>query len=149
MRKHRSAGMVAASAMAVLGFATACGSSMSHPASSSPSASSSGSGTVLQTSTAKGLGTIVTDKDGFTLYRFDKDSTSPPMSNCNGSCTAVWPPELVAQGNTPTLKGIDKALVGTVTRSDGKTQITLNGWPLYRYAPDSKPGDTKGQGLDS
>ncbi|MGW1073185.1 hypothetical protein [Streptomyces sp. NPDC002537] len=91
------------------------------------------------------LGTIVTDAKGFTLYRFDKDRPKPSASNCNGSCVTTWPP--VTATDQVRLKGIDKNLVSTVTRADGSRQLTLGGWPLYRYAPDSQPGDTKGQGI--
>jgi predicted lipoprotein with Yx(FWY)xxD motif len=38
------------------------------------------------------LGTVVVDGQGFTLYRFDKDSAKPPTSNCSGDCASKWPP---------------------------------------------------------
>jgi hypothetical protein len=38
-------------------------------------------------------------------------------------------------------------LVTNIMRKDGKCQIALNGWPLYRYAKDPNPGDTNGQGV--
>ncbi|MFI6843069.1 hypothetical protein [Kitasatospora sp. NPDC050467] len=118
----------------------------SSPAGSSPSGSSAPAGAAtLQTATDPKLGTVVTDSAGFTLYRFDKDTANPPMSNCNGNCASTWPP--APANGAVTVKGIDSKLVGTVTRADGSKQITLNGWPAYRYAPDTKPGDTKGQGV--
>ncbi|GHG83117.1 hypothetical protein [Streptomyces griseocarneus] len=91
------------------------------------------------------LGTVVTDAKGFTLYRFDKDKAKPSASNCNGDCAAAWPP--VTAADQVSLKGIDKSLVATVTRADGSKQLTLGGWPLYRFAKDAKPGETKGQGV--
>lgn len=90
------------------------------------------------------IGTVVTS-GGATLYRFDKDTPKPPASSCNGQCAATWPP-LLAAGGTPTVTGVDPALVGTVRRVDGAEQVTLNGWPLYRYAADG-PGTTKGEGV--
>jgi predicted lipoprotein with Yx(FWY)xxD motif len=42
---------------------------------------------------------------------------------------------------------VDKALLGEVTRSDGTKQLTIGGWPMYRYAKDTKAGDTNGQGV--
>ncbi|MBP0452863.1 hypothetical protein J5Y04_25445 [Kitasatospora sp. RG8] len=112
----------------------------------SPGSPSAPAGAVtLQTATDPKLGTIVTDGAGFTLYRFDKDTAMPPMSNCNGNCASTWPP--APANGAATVKGIDSKLVGTVTRADGSKQLTLNGWPAYRYAPDTKPGDTKGQGV--
>jgi len=32
--------------------------------------------------------------------------------------------------------GLDRDLVGTTPRVDGDRQLTLNGWPLYRYTND-------------
>jgi hypothetical protein len=46
------------------------------------------------------------------------------------------------------VEGVDPALVGTITRADGGTQVTLAGWPLYRYIGDPKPGAWKGQGVN-
>ncbi|MGW2369887.1 hypothetical protein ACWCZ5_30465 [Streptomyces sp. NPDC001667] len=141
---------VAAAALTV----TACGSggsSYDKPGKSTPSQSEQqqprpapASAALVRTQDPR-LGAIVTDAKGFTLYRFDKDTPKPSVSNCSGSCAATWPP--AAAGGQVTLKGIDKSLVSTVTRADGSKQLTLGGWPLYRYAPDTKPGDTKGQGI--
>ncbi|MFF7989559.1 hypothetical protein ACFZDG_07170 [Kitasatospora xanthocidica] len=156
--RTRRAAVLAASGIAVAALIAGCGSSgggtsgTGAPASpsapsapSTPSAPSAPASATLQTATDPKLGTIVTDSAGFTLYRFDQDRSNPPESYCNGSCAVIWPPEHV--NGDVTVKGIDSKLVGTVTRSDGTKQVTLNGWPVYRYSPDSKPGDTKGQGV--
>ncbi|MFG1778212.1 hypothetical protein ACGFIR_10300 [Micromonospora sp. NPDC049051] len=91
------------------------------------------------------MGSVVTDQDGWILYRFDKDTNDPPSSNCVDTCAQVWPPALT-DGN-PELNGVSDDKVGTVTRQDGTRQITLGGWPLYRYVGDKKPGQWKGQGV--
>jgi predicted lipoprotein with Yx(FWY)xxD motif len=91
------------------------------------------------------MGDVITDARGFVLYRFDKDSANPPKSNCNGACLAKWP-AVTAKG-TPVLQGIDPSIVGLVTRSDGKQQVTINGWPVYRFGADPAPGKWKGQGV--
>jgi len=93
----------------------------------------------------KRMGKVVTDQKGWILYRFDKDTQDPAKSNCKGDCEKVWPPAYT-DGN-PQISGVDKALVGTVTRDDGTKQITLNGWPLYRYIGDKKPGQWTGQAV--
>jgi predicted lipoprotein with Yx(FWY)xxD motif len=90
-------------------------------------------------------GTVVTTAAGATLYRSDRDSARPPTSNCTGPCAAQWPPMWATNG-LPTVDGIDPKLIGLVTRKDGTKQVTLAGWPLYRYAPDS-PGEAEGNGL--
>jgi predicted lipoprotein with Yx(FWY)xxD motif len=91
------------------------------------------------------MGKVVTDQDGWVLYRFDKDSADPPQSNCVDKCAQVWPPALT-DGN-PQLQGVSDDKVGTVTRQDGTRQITIGGWPVYRYIGDKKPGQWKGQGV--
>jgi predicted lipoprotein with Yx(FWY)xxD motif len=91
------------------------------------------------------MGSVVTDQDGWILYRFDKDTNDPPTSNCVEKCAEVWPPALT-DGN-PELNGVSDDNVGTVTRQDGTRQLTLDGWPLYRYIGDKKPGQWKGQGV--
>lgn len=137
---------------------TACGSASSTSSTGTTSgtssttatspASSTGSGLdkALSTTTNSTLGAIVVDGSGRTLYRFDKDSASPPASNCTGACAQLWPPVLV--GTQISLSGVDRSLLGTIKRSDGSVQLTLHGWPLYRYAGDSAPGQIKGEGLD-
>ncbi|MFC4612749.1 SCO0930 family lipoprotein [Streptomyces maoxianensis] len=94
---------------------------------------------------SKELGKVVTDSAGFTLYRFDKDTASPPKSNCEGECAKAWP--VVAAGGASAAPGTDASLIGEVTRADGSKQLTIGGWPMYRFAKDTKPGDAKGQGV--
>lgn len=91
------------------------------------------------------MGNVVVDQEGFILYRFDKDSDDPPSSNCVDKCAQVWPPALT-DGN-PQLQGVSDDKVGTVTRQDGTRQITIGGWPVYRYIGDKKAGQWKGQGV--
>jgi predicted lipoprotein with Yx(FWY)xxD motif len=149
--------LLAASGIASLALVAACGSggpggsgagsgsaSSSPPAATAP-AGQGGTAATLQAGTDPALGAIVTDSAGHTLYRFDKDTAQPSASNCNDACAKLWPP--AAADGQASVKGIDGKLVGAVTRADGSKQLTLNGWPLYRYTPDTKPGDTRGQGV--
>ncbi|GKQ39736.1 SCO0930 family lipoprotein [Streptomyces sp. A012304] len=91
------------------------------------------------------LGKILTDANGMTLYRFDQDTAEPPKSNCDGDCATTWPP--VPADDATAGDGIDKSLLGEITRSDGTKQLTIDGWAVYRYAKDTGPGDTNGQGV--
>ncbi|MFB9907208.1 hypothetical protein [Allokutzneria oryzae] len=102
-------------------------------------------GTKLRATTLAKMGKAVTDAKGAVLYRFDKDSAKPSKSNCDGDCAQRWPPVLTE--GIPSIEGADSQLVGTVTRSDGTKQVTLAGWPLYRFSGDAKPGQWKGQGV--
>ena len=102
----------------------------------------------LGVTTAGTLGQIVVDGEGRSLYRFDADTAKPPASNCSGDCAKAWPPELVEDTATLTVEGVDKSLIGTLTRADGGKQLTIAGWPAYRYAKDAGPGDVKGEGVN-
>ncbi|MEU3056316.1 SCO0930 family lipoprotein [Streptomyces griseus] len=94
---------------------------------------------------SKKLGKVLTDSEGFTLYRFDKDTANPPKSACEGECAKVWP--VVAAGNATAAAGTDADLLGEVSRADGTSQLTVDGWPMYRYAKDTAPGQVNGQGV--
>ncbi|AWT46749.1 MULTISPECIES: SCO0930 family lipoprotein [Streptomyces] len=91
------------------------------------------------------LGEVLTDSAGFTLYRFDKDTAEPPKSACDGDCAKAWPP--VPADDATAGAGIDDSQLGEVTRADGSKQLTIGGWPAYRYAKDTKAGDVNGQGV--
>jgi predicted lipoprotein with Yx(FWY)xxD motif len=127
-------------------MAAACGtSSSSSGSSSSPSAASSvaaaSSSTALKSATIGGA-KVLTNAKGFTVYSFAPDTAT--KSNCNGSCAHFWPP---LKGPVTAGAGVTGKL-GTITRSDGSTQATYDGHPLYTYVSDSAPGQDKGNGLN-
>ena len=124
-----TAGYVPANLAAPVGSSTAVNSF--------PVAGGLGTGTTA-------LGTVATS-DGFTLYRFDKDTATPPRSACVGSCALTWPP--VLGDGVPAVEGLPTDEIGTVGRPDGTQQLTFNGWPLYRFSKDVAPGDAKGEGI--
>ncbi|GHH85860.1 hypothetical protein GCM10018793_55440 [Streptomyces sulfonofaciens] len=93
-----------------------------------------------------GLGRIMVGAKGRTAYVFAADTTS--KSTCTGACAAAWPPVLT-QGQPKAGNGVAPSVkLGTSRRSDGKTQVTVNGHPVYYFAGDKKAGDTMGQGLN-
>jgi len=89
------------------------------------------------------MGTIlVAASTGHTVYNFGSDT--PGVSNCDGGCSAIWPPVTIANGQTPTGGPGVIGPLATITRSDGSIQVTYKGLPLYFFHSDSKPGDTRG-----
>lgn len=165
MNSRRNASLVVA-AVAVLALTTACGQEKGTETNgqsvgaAQPAAggygTDSGYGADTKAEAAKPagqlavwdsekLGKVVTDSAGFTLYRFDKDTASPPKSNCEGACATAWP--VVAADGAEAAPGVDPSLIGEVTRADGTKQLTIAGWPMYRYAKDANPGDATGQGV--
>ncbi|AJE43193.1 hypothetical protein [Streptomyces nodosus] len=81
------------------------------------------------------------------LYRFDKDTAQPSQSNCNDDCAVQWPPVTIKEGGNVYLAGVDQKDVGAIRRQDGQVQLTVGGWPVYRFSGDSRPGDLNGQGV--
>ncbi|MGW4464942.1 hypothetical protein [Micromonospora sp. NPDC004704] len=90
------------------------------------------------------LGPVVLDGQGFTLYRFDQDNSSPSESTCVDECSTRWPPVLVSEKIT--FQNLDSAVLGAVNRQDGTQQVTVGGFPVYRFADDKVPGQILGQG---
>jgi len=144
--------VLAATAAAVVVGLTACSSGAddgyggTSAALVDPVAATPQVGTILTANSTAKLGTVVVDGQGYTLYRFDKDSAKPPTSNCAGECAQQWPPVLATPGTPLTVEGVEQEAVGTINRSDGTIQLTLGGWPVYRFSGDPQPGATSGQG---
>lgn len=96
--------------------------------------------------TTGAYGEYLTDNAGKSLYLYQADS--PGTSTCYGACAQAWPPLLAPPGQSYSGSGnVQSSLLGTTSRTDGSTQVTYKGWPLYYYAPDQNPGETKGQAI--
>ena len=152
MRRLSILTMIAALALG----AAACGSSSDTSTDTQTTASAAGQASGSTTTTSRvgdpghgvtlatadsGLGKIVVDGEGRTLYLFTADTGT--TTACTGGCTSLWPalvaPATAGSGVTGT--------VGEATQADGTKQVTLNGHLLYYYGGDTTPGDTTGQGI--
>ena len=89
------------------------------------------------------LGKILVDGAGRTLYLWEADTGK--ASTCDGACASAWPP-LTTTGKPMAGPGVSASKLGTIERSDGTSEVTYNGHPLYRFSGDSAPGQTNGQG---
>ena len=87
------------------------------------------------------LGAFLTGPEGKTVYILTLDA--PNKSNCDTGCLAVWPPLLVAEDQSVQADPDASGTFGNISTQAGR-QVTYNGAPLYYYAGDVKPGDTKG-----
>ena len=134
--------LAVAAAAAVLAACSSSGTSSAGgstgTSSGSPAAATAGS---LKTATIDGVA-VLTSSKGFTLYSFAPDT--PAKSNCNGTCAQNWPPVT----GPATASGV-KGTFGTIKRSDGSTQATFDGHPLYTFVGDTAPGQAKGNGLNA
>ncbi|TDD57853.1 hypothetical protein E1263_21850 [Kribbella antibiotica] len=135
---RRVAGVVGAIVLG-LGALTACGDDKGADSNAS-SGGASQSADQLKTADT-GLGKVLVDGNGRTVYVFDKDTAG--KSNCEADCLAKWP-AVAAGDSTPKLDGVE---ISTITRSDGSKQLAVGGLPVYLFAGDSKAGETKGQAV--
>lgn len=111
-----------------------------------PSPSPAPMGTKISVGSTK-LGQVLVDSNGLTLYLFLADNAT--ASSCNSaSCVQYWPPVLTTGAPQPG-PGVTAALLGTITRADGTTQVTYAGHPLYRFISDRSAGQATGQGVNA
>jgi len=81
------------------------------------------------------FGQVLFDGTRQAIYLFDKETTAVPA--CYDDCAVAWPPVLT-DGNPVAGAGTMTDLLGTTPRTDGSTQVTYAGHPLYYYADEGK-----------
>ena len=106
----------------------------------------------LTTASSAQFGQYVADSAGTSVYLFTKDTRGVGVSTCTEVCAATWSALTFDPGkeslSTAAGGNLSSALLGSFVRADnGKTQATYNGWPLYRFSKDLKPGDTNGENV--
>jgi predicted lipoprotein with Yx(FWY)xxD motif len=86
---------------------------------------------------------ILATPTGRSLYSLSVEKHGKFICTKASGCLALWHPLMVPNGAT--LTGPVK--LKTIKRPEGGMQATYRGLPLYSFAPDTKPGEIKGQGL--
>jgi predicted lipoprotein with Yx(FWY)xxD motif len=148
-RRHRR--LLAVVLIPLAGMVAAACSSSSAPKSSpldttaSSPTTAAGPAPVVTTQNVSGFGKILVNSQGQVLYSFTNNGVSVP---CNSSCLAVWPAVVPPAGVTTPTGSAGVGTLGTTT-TNGVTQITVGGLPLYTFAGDSAPGVAKGNNLVS
>jgi predicted lipoprotein with Yx(FWY)xxD motif len=131
-----------ATAVAFLGVTTLVAGAVALPGSAGAAVTK----TTVTSTHNKTWGTILTLSSGMTVYRLTTDSKN--KSVCTGTCAKIWPPVVLAKGQTvPAGKGISG--LGSIKRADGTTQVTYKGVPLYRFVGDKKAGQATGNVKDT
>jgi predicted lipoprotein with Yx(FWY)xxD motif len=147
MSAHRMLGSpgvrVAIPVAAIALAAAACGSSSSAKTTPAAAATNATGSSVTLDTKSGSVGTYLTDGSGRSLYEFAPDTSS--MSNCTGACVSAWPP-LISRSPTTAGSGVTASDIGSITRSDGRKQVTYKSHPLYYFSGDSSAGQTSGQG---
>lgn len=114
------------------------------PAAQAPAAAAPSGPAMVNLGKNDKFGSFLVDDKGMTLYLFTNDTPNTPT--CYSKCATFWPP-LLTNGNAVAGSGLDASKFGTASRTDGTTQVTYNGWPLYYFEKDKQPGDVLGQGV--
>jgi predicted lipoprotein with Yx(FWY)xxD motif len=131
---------LAAAAVGVAFALAACGGGTGDA-----STGRSGGGSTVSAREIDGVGTALTGPDGKTLYFTEAEAGGTIV--CQDACLSFWTPLTVSAGTTPTAgPGVTGALA-TLSRPDGKVQVTLDGKPLYSFVEDGAPGQAKGNGF--
>ncbi len=92
---------------------------------------------------SQSLGSYIANGTGESLYIYTQDTQNGGSSSCNGGCATAWPPFTPSNLTVPT--GLNSSQFKFITRTGGASQLTFNGYPLYYYFGDSKPGQTNGE----
>jgi predicted lipoprotein with Yx(FWY)xxD motif len=81
------------------------------------------------------FGPVLFDGRNRALYLFTRDPRR--KTRCYGACAEAWPP-FYAKGRPRAGRGVDRDLLGTIERRDGRRQVTYKGQALYFYVADPK-----------
>ena len=148
VRNRRLTAVAIPAVVAVAALAAGCGGSGNGDSASVPTHSQAATGQRVTVALASvgSLGNVLVDSTGQTVYLFQKDALD--KSACAGACATAWPPVL-ATGKPVVGSGAVASLVGTISRSNGKSQVTYAGHPLYLFDGDSAKGDVNGQGVNA
>ena len=141
--------LVAVAMLALLGLTAAgCGgsSSSSTPKGGVAGASHSTSTATVKTRKIGGLGVVLVNKKGRTLYVFMKDQRR--KVTCTGSCATFWPPLKKPSGKLRAGGTAKTSLLGSDKNPSGGRVVTYSKWPLYTYSGDNGAGQANGQALN-
>jgi predicted lipoprotein with Yx(FWY)xxD motif len=101
----------------------------------------------VSTRTVTGLGVVLVNSRGRTLYMFVPDKQK--AVTCFTTCAKIWPPLKLPTGAKIVAAGSAKAkLLSSDADKAGGRVVTYNHWPLYTYLGDTKAGVATGQALN-
>jgi predicted lipoprotein with Yx(FWY)xxD motif len=127
---------------AVVAVADSGGGSSSPSAQPAPMATTASAGATIKVAD-HGLGRMLVDGRGRTIYLWKADRTNKSM--CSGGCAQAWPP-VRSTGSVKAGRGVNAKLLHVFKRADGARQVSYAGHPLYLFAGDAKAGQANGQG---
>jgi predicted lipoprotein with Yx(FWY)xxD motif len=147
-------GLVVGVMVVLTGLVAGCGGGSSHSTTGGVKGASKSGGepsTLFSTAKVAGVGTVLVDGNGRTVYILTSASQKNVPCTDSSGCTKVWPDLPLPEGMSAAKAGMGAkaSLLGTKKLSDGETYPTYNGWLVYEYTGDSGPGQANGQGIKS
>lgn len=140
----------AAGAVAALVLA-ACGGSASPTTTTTTSTpQTSAPSTSFSTANVGGLGSVLVDASGRTVYELSSASVKNLPCTASTGCTSVWTPLPLPSGTSSATAtgGAISSLLST-TSVGAATYPIYNGWVLYEFTGDSGSDQANGQGISS
>ncbi len=143
----RTARRVWIASAATLIALSACAKNAAPSSGGGSSTSAHAGSVIIGTKSVPGVGTVLVDSNGLTLYELASENGGTIM--CTGSCATSWPPLLLPAGMSSATagSGVSASKLGTISRPDGGTQVTYAGMPLYLFVSDQGAGQATGQGI--
>jgi len=143
----RNGGPAALAAVAAAGLIAACGSAGTGGGSGAggtgaAQGTATSRGTVISARKLPGVGTVLVDRSGKTLYSPQQEASG--KIECTGGCLNFWFPVRVAAGTALRAASGVTGVLGMVHRPGGMTQLTYDGRPLYTFRLDQAPGQVHG-----
>jgi predicted lipoprotein with Yx(FWY)xxD motif len=112
------------------------------------SSARSANSAAVKTRKVNGLGVVLVNAKGHTLYTFARDQRR--HVTCTGKCARYWPPLKWKGSGKPKAGGAAKTkLLGLDANPTGGRVVTYNKWPLYTYAGDGAAGQANGQDISA
>lgn len=151
--RHLTTGLrVGATGCAVVLALAACGSTKTGASgSSSPAAGASAPGSMFSTANVSGLGTVLVDANGRTVYALTSGTNKDVACDDASGCTKAWPDLPLPSGSTGVTAGtgVQASMLATMKLSDGETYPTYNGYLMYEFSGDKSSGQGNGEGITS
>jgi predicted lipoprotein with Yx(FWY)xxD motif len=143
----RNGGPAALAAVAAAGLIAACGSAGTGGGSGAggtgaAQGTAASRGTVISARKLPGVGTVLVDRSGRTLYSPQQEASG--KIECTGSCLSFWFPVRATAGTPLRATSGVTGVLGMVHRPGGMTQLTYDGRPLYTFRLDQAPGQVHG-----
>ena len=143
LRWSAGSGLAAVAAAGLLAACASSGGAASPASAGNGQAPAAARGAVITARQVSGVGTVLADQAGKTIYSPEQEATRKIL--CTSSCLSFWFPVTVTSAHVPRHAGGIDGVLGTIRRpDDGKIQLTYNGKPLYTFRLDRSPGQDHG-----